>query len=311
MSLFNPNSLHAASPNELMFFLDSVSTSSLCPHTKDWVCFLYVTLHPEPCQFLGFSIHAISRNDQFMIRYDGKDRSVPFCIEDLINHLEGLPWSQPRTVRQLEARRAKQTFSTEWELAADNIVRRIPLPTRIGRPNVGSRLTLGPWNPAVWFALQGKYTIANFLADRSMLEFIEDHWRRLLFQFDDDRTGDWENHDAVDRCRCPGYALTHLLAFGEPNKVADAVLKEILTHVDPLIFEHLRPYIESFEEERRRASVHILQEWYQPQGSARPWNQVARFPALEAVSNRLLNAFEDLQNAKPFRLMAEAWIQVM
>lgn len=155
MSLLIPHSIHAASPNELMFFLDSVSTSSLCPHTKDWVYFLHVTLHQELCQLLGFSMHAIARNEEFMIKYGGRDASVPFCIEGLVNYLEGLPRSQSRSMRQLEARKAKQTFSAEWESVADNIVRRIPLPIRIGVPNVGSDLTLGTWNPAVWFALRG------------------------------------------------------------------------------------------------------------------------------------------------------------
>lgn len=308
MSLLNPNSLHPASPNELMLFLDSVRTSSLCPHTKDWVCFLYVSLHQELCQFLDFSMHVISGNDLFMIRYGGREGKVPFCIKDLVAYLEDLPRPQYEMVRQFEARRSRQIFSAEWDLAADNIVWRIPLPIRIERPNVGSHLSLEHRNPAVWFALKGKYTIANFLADRSLSKFIEDHWMRLLFQFGNARTGKWEHHDALDRCRCPGYALTHLLAFGEPNKIADAVLKEILTHVDPLIVEHLRPYIEGFEEERRRVSVHGLENWYQPLGSTQKWNHVARFPALEAVSNRLLIAFEDLQKAKAFRILAEAWM---
>lgn len=183
---------------------------------------------------------------------------------------------------------------------------RIPLPIQTETPNIGSHITLHPANPAVWLALKGKYTIADFLANRSLSKFIEDHWQRLSFQFGRDRIGQWEHHDALGRCRCPGYALPYLLASAEPNRAADAVLNEILSHVDPFIVDQLRPSIEGFEEERRRASVQSLQNWYQPQISVGTWYHVAGFPALEAVSNRLLIAFEELKKDDSFTSMAKA-----
>lgn len=311
MSHLTAHDFRPASPNELMLFLDSIVASSLCPHTRAWVCFLYASLHQELCEFLNFKIHAIPGKDLFMIQYGDREAKIPFCVDDLLNYLENLPRESYNMMRRAEAQVAKRILSTEWDVAADNIVRRIYLPIRIETPNVGSHIILEHYNPAVWFALKGKYTIANFLADRSLSDFIEGHWRRLLFQFGSARTGKWEYHDSLDRCRCPGYALPHFLAYAEPNKVADAVLADVLSHVDPLIVDHLRPYMESLDEERRRASVQSLQNWYQPQDSSGRWNHVARFPALEAVSNRLLIAFEDLRKVQSFRIMAEAWMQFM
>lgn len=311
MSQFNPTAFHPASPNELMLFLDSVITSSLCPHTKDWVCFLYVNAHQKLYNFLKFSMRAVPGNDLFMIKYEERKEEIPFSIDDLITYLQNLPRAENDILPQAAARSAKRIFSGEWEIAADNIVRRVPLPIRIETPNVGPRVEWRSCNPAVWLALKGKYTIADFLAGRSLKLFIEDHWARLSFQFGNDHTAKWEHHDALDRCRCPGYTLPHLLAFAEPSKAADAVLNEIMSHVDPLIVDHLRPFTESFEDERRRASVRSLQNWYQPQASAETWGFIKHFPALAAVSDRLLVAFEDLRTDHRFATMAEAWMQVM
>lgn len=311
MEQLNPAWFHPGSPNELMLFLDSVITSSLCPHTKDWICFLYFHEHRNLYQCLNFWIHAVPDKDLFLIKYGGTEAWVPFCVGDFVSYLQDLPKPKYEILRPAEAQVVKRIFSKEWDLAAEKIVRRIPLPVRTETPTARTHIISEHYNPAVWFALKGKYTIANFLADRSLKNFIERHWRRLSFQFGNSGNGKWEYHNTVDRCRCPGYALPYLLVGEEANKVADAVLEEILSHVDPLIVDHLRPYIERFEEERRLASLHGLQNWYQPQGSARTWNHVARFSALEAVSDRLLIAFEDLSKVKTFRVMAEAWMQVM
>lgn len=294
-----------------MLFLDSVLTSSLCPHTKDWVCFLYVDLNRDLCRYLNFSMQAVPGHDLFMIQYGEEKEKVLFCIDDLVTYLGDLPRPKYGIMRIAEARTAKRIFSVEWDITADNIVSQVPLPVRTDTPGVGSCLTFQRWNPAVWFALKGKYTITNFLANRSFSKFIEDHWMRLSFQFGPAHTGKWAHHDAHDRCRCPGYTLPHLLACAEPNKIADAVLNEILSHVDPLIVDCLRPFIDSFDEERRRASVQSLQNWYKPQDSAGIWNHVAHFPALAAVSDRLLGAFEYLKKDRTFAPMAEAWMQVM
>ncbi|KAG6357618.1 hypothetical protein INS49_013495 [Diaporthe citri] len=255
-------------------------------------------------------MHAIPGNDLFVIQYEGRGDQVSFHVGDFIAYLHNLPRPQNQVLQPWEARVARRMFAKEWDLAAEKILRRVPLPTRIETPGFESYITLEYFNPAVWFALQGKYTTANFLADRSLPNFIEDHWRRLSLQFGSSRTGKWECHDAVDNCRCPDYTLSHLLASDEANKIADAVLEEILSHVDSLIAGQLTMFIENFEEERRRAGVHSLQYWYQPQRSARTWNSVACYPALEAVSNRLLVAFEELKKNDSFRLVAEAWIQV-
>lgn len=311
MEKLNPACFHPGSPNELMLFLDSVITSSLCPHTKDWICFLYFHEHRHLCQPLNFWIHAVSDKDLFVIKYGGREAWVPFCIGDFVSYLQDLPRPQYEILRPAEAQVVKRIFSKEWDLAAEKIVRRIPLPVRTETPTAGPHIISEHYNPAVWFALKGKYTIANLLADRSLKNFIERHWRRLSFQFGNRGNGKWEYHNTVDRCRCPGYSLPYLLVGEDANKVADAVLEEILSHVDPFIVDHLRPYIEGFVEERRLASLRSLQNWYQPQSSARKWKHVARFPALEAVSNRLLDAFEDLSKVKTFRVLAEAWMQVM
>lgn len=311
MDQINPEAFQPGSPNEFVLFLDTVITSSLCPHTKDWICFLYLDLHQDLCQLLNFSMHAIPGNDLFVIQYGGREYPVVFCVDDLVTYLQDLPRSQYQILRPAEARVTRRMFTKEWDLVAEKIIWRIPLPIRIETPGYESYITLEYFNPAVWFALQGKYTIADFLADRSVPSFIEDHWRRLSLQFGSSPIGKWEYHNAVDSCRCPGYTLPHLLVDEEANKAADAIMDEILSHVDSLIVDQLRPWMESFEEERRRASVHSLQNWYQPQGSARTWNFAAYFPALEAVSNRLLGAFEELRRDNNFRLVAEAWIQVM
>lgn len=311
MSHLNPKAFHPASPNELMLFLDSVNTSSLCPHTKDWVCFLYVERHQQLREYLNLSMHAIPGNDLFMIQYGGREERVPFCIDELVTYLEDLPRPQYNIVCRAEARTARRIFCAEWDAVAEEIICRVALPIRIETPGYESYITSEYFNPAVWFALRGKYTIADFLADRSLPRFIEDHLRRLSSQFCSSHIGKWEYHNSVDRCRCPGYTLSHLLVSEEANKAADAVMDEILSHVDSLIVTQLSPWIESFEEERRCASVHSLQNWYQPQGSARTWNFVAYFPALEAVSNRFLGAFEELRRDYSFRLVAEAWMQVM
>lgn len=101
------NHLYPASPNELMLFLDSVITSSLCPHTKDWVCFLYVDQYPVLCEYLNFSMNVIPGNDLFMIQYGRAEKRVPFCINGLVTYLENLSRPQYDIVRQAEARLAK------------------------------------------------------------------------------------------------------------------------------------------------------------------------------------------------------------
>lgn len=249
--------------------------------------------------------------DLFLVKYGGTEAWILFCVGDFVSYLQDFPRSQYKILRPAEAQVVKRIFCKEWDLAAEKIVRRIPYSVRAETSTGGTHTTLEHCNPAVWFALKGKYTIANFLADRSLKNFIERHWRRLSFQFGNSGNGKWRYHNTADRCRCPGYSLPYLLVGEEANKVADAVLEEILSHIDPLIVDHLRPYIERFEEERRLASLHGLQNWYQPQSSARTWNHIARFPALEAVSDRLLDAFEDLSKVKTFRVMAEAWMQIM
>lgn len=263
------------------------------------------------CTNASIWIHAVPDKDLFLIKYGGTEAWVPFCVGDFVSYLQDLPKPKYEILRLAEAQVVKRIFRKEWDLAAEKIVRRIPLPVRTETPTAGPHIISEHYNPAVCFALKGEYTIANLLADRSLKNFTERHWRRLSFQFGNSGNGKWEYHNTVDRCRCPGYSLAYLLVGEEANKVADAVLEEILSHVDPLIVDHLRLYIETFEEERRLASLHDLQVWYQPQSSARNWNHVARFPALEAVSNRLLIAFEDLSKVKTFRVLAEAWMQVM
>lgn len=310
MDPLNPEGFQPGSPNEFMLFLDTVITSSLCQHTKDWICFLYLELHQDVCQSLSFSMHAIPGNDLFVIQYGERGDEVPFYVRDLVAYLHNLPRPQYQVLQPWEARVARRMFTKEWDLAAEKIIWRLPLPLRIETPGFESHIALEYFNPAVWFALQGKYTIANFLADRSLSRFIEDHWRRLSLQFGGNCIGEWEYHNAADGCRCPGYTLSHLIVSQEANKIADAVLDEILSHIDSLIVDQLKMFIENFEEERRRANVHSLQNWYQPQESTRTWNYGACFPALEAVSNRLLVAFEELKGDESFRLVAEAWTQV-
>lgn len=185
----------------------------------------------------------------------GKRVEVPFYVRDLVAYLHNLPRPQYQVLQPWEARVARRMFTKEWDLAAEKIIWRLPLPLRIETPGLESHIALEYFNPAVWFALQGKYTIANFLADRSLSRFIEDHWRRLSLQFGGNCIGEWEYHNAADGCRCPGYTLSHLIVSQEANKIADAILDEILSHIDSLIVDQLKMFIENFEEERRRANV--------------------------------------------------------
>lgn len=182
MDQLNPAWFHPGSPNELMLFLDSVMTSSLCPHTKDWICFLYFQEHRHLCPSLNFWIHAIPDKDLFVIRYGGRGTWVPFCVSDFVSYLQDFPRPQYEILRPAEAQVVKRIFSKEWDLAAEKIVRRTPYSARVETPTGGLHTTSEHCNPAVWFALKGKYTIANFLADRSLKNFIERHWRRLSLQ---------------------------------------------------------------------------------------------------------------------------------
>jgi hypothetical protein len=296
---------HPGSPNELILFLDSVISSSLCAHTKDWICFLYANLHDELCQGLQFSIHPNAENNSFTVQYRGSEAQVPLRIRELVSHVEDAPGLGYQVLILPQAQSIKRVFSSEWNLMAQNLFWNIPLPIRMENADTGSQKVWERFNPAVWFALQGQYTIENFLACRPFWQFIEDHWKRLSSHFGTARSGNWEHHDAPDCCRCPGYDLPSLLAGAQPKGAADAVIKEILGHVDWLIVEQLKPALEDHEEETRPASVGSLQSWDLPQGSTAAWDHVALVPALEAVSNRLLVAFESLRNNDHFRSAAE------
>jgi hypothetical protein len=163
MSQFKPNRLYPGSPDEFILFLDSVINSSLCPHTKDRVCFCYINFHEGLCQFFDFSMHAFPENSLFTIQYGGSDYLVPFRIHDLITYIEDFPGLTYPILRLAQAKSVKRYFSTEWDAIAREIAWRIPLPAWVKCRDTGGDKTWDRFNPAVWFALQEKGNVEDLM----------------------------------------------------------------------------------------------------------------------------------------------------
>lgn len=163
-----------------------------------------------------------------MVRYGGSKGKVPLRIHELVSYVQDVPGPTYQAARLAQAQSIKRVCSTEWDIVAHNIAWRIPLPIRVETPNTGSHEMWECFNPAAWFALQGQYTIENFIAGRPLWLFVEEQGRRLSSYFGNARTGKWEYHNALDRCRFLGYKLPRLLAGAEPNKPADAVSNRLL-----------------------------------------------------------------------------------
>lgn len=167
--------------------------------------------------------------------------------------------------------------------------------------------------PALWFALRGRFTLGGFVLDRSFTWFVEMHWRRLLSQSNPDSFNKhWQQsyHDGRDRCRCPGHEFASLLAprsFATlSDDVAEAVLREFMSHIDRRILQSMEPDLCQFEEYRRRASGSDLENWYTPKSPAGRWKRVSNFKAQAAVSDRLVGTFERIKNDPQVESMAWA-----
>jgi hypothetical protein len=90
------------------------------------------------------------------------------------------------------------------------------------------------------------------------------------------------------------------------DDVADAVLKEIMSHIDPRILQFMEPDLCQFEDYRSRGSKDSLEDWYTPKSPAERWQRVFEFKALASISDRLVGAFERIKDDPQIMSMASA-----
>jgi len=303
-----PFPIESDSPNELVLLLDSLIGSSLCPHTKDWICFLYLRFRSWLPVKLGVHIDPFQKDRPFSVRYANNPESVPLALAELLSHIIDLNKSSTRRIKHLEQVQQWKIHSRQstWLLFCRLINKRVQ--PRIWLRKRDLKSSASSWeirNPALWFALQGRFTLGDFLRARSFTWFIEMHWTRLVSQSDQASL----NEHLQWCCRCPGYELASRLAsqsFDSLNgDVAEAVSKEIISHIDPRILQAMEPYLCQDEDSRRRGTSDP-EDWYTPKIPAGRWKFVSDFKALAAISDRLVGAFESIKNDPQFISMAKA-----
>lgn len=107
---------------------------------------------------------------------------APFNLQELASYIQNLNTTDYRVVRFAQAQLWKYT-SGAWPTLCVSIMSRVPLP--IVFPNGDLNFlqhTRETWNPAMWLASEGWFTLEDVVPVRYFTVFIDVHWKRILSQ---------------------------------------------------------------------------------------------------------------------------------
>lgn len=303
MSQELPVHIESDSPDQLIFLLESLISSPLCPYHKQWICYSYLHHHHSMVSYQLNIVPIMFEISQGIVQYRGTMGSMILNITDLVSYIGRIRHPlrrimSPEQVQLWKLTAKKSTFQRACSSISEGL------------------LEEASWF-ASWFALQGEFTLGDFAKGRSFVEFIEMHWCRVLSQ---SKPCSPDKHEQKSRycdskchrCQCPGHELASLVA-SDPlasldGNTAEVVMEEILSHVDPRILLFMGPELRQFEDFSRHTSKKGLEAWYTPHSPVGRWRRVSGFSALAAIADRLVGAFGRIKNHP--RIISIAWAQL-